>query len=104
MKKPVTVQVNASGKALGVTLIQDDDPVIFASKALTPIEPCYANNKWELLTCVLVQDVSGPRGGAQRAGNFLPLFQISRFFQESPTMLSIESVLTLLLIKQDSSL
>ena len=44
------------------------------------------------------------REGAQRAGNFLPPFQISRFFQESPTMLSIESVLTLLLIKQDSSL
>ena len=44
------------------------------------------------------------REGAQRAGNFLPPFQISRFFQESSTMLSIESVLTLLLIKQDSSL
>ena len=44
------------------------------------------------------------REGAQRAGNFLPPFQIFKFFQESPTMLSIESVLTLLLIKQDSSL
>ena len=44
------------------------------------------------------------REGALRAGNFLPPFQISRFFQESLTMLSIESVLTLLLIKQDSSL
>ena len=52
MKKPVTIQVNASGKGLGATLIQDDGPVAFASKALTSTEQHYANNEWELLTCV----------------------------------------------------
>ena len=45
MKKPTTIQVNASGKGQGTTLIQDDGPVAFASKALTPTEQCYANNK-----------------------------------------------------------
>ena len=40
MKKPVTIQVNVSGKRLGATLIQADDTVTFASKALTPTEQC----------------------------------------------------------------
>ena len=52
MKKPVTIQVDASGKGLGATLIQDDGPVTFASKALTPTERCYTNNERELLACV----------------------------------------------------
>ena len=52
MKKPVTIQVDASGKGLGAALIQDDGPVAFASKALTPTEQCYANNERELLACV----------------------------------------------------
>ena len=51
-KKPVTIQVDASGKGLGAALIQDDGPVTFASKVLTPTEQCYANNERELLTCV----------------------------------------------------
>ena len=51
-KKPVTIQVDASGKGLGATLIQDDGPVAFASKALTPTEQRYANNERELLACV----------------------------------------------------
>ena len=51
-KKPVTIQVDASGKGLGATLIQDDGPVTFASKTLTPAEQHYANNEWELLACV----------------------------------------------------
>ena len=51
-KKPVTIQVNASSKGLGATLIQDDGPVAFASKALTPTEKCYANNERELLPCI----------------------------------------------------
>ena len=52
MKKLVTIQVDASSKGLGATLIQDDGPVAFASKALTPTEQHYANNERELLTCV----------------------------------------------------
>ena len=45
-------QVDASGKGLGAALIQDDGPVAFASKALTPTEQCYGNNERELLTCI----------------------------------------------------
>ena len=52
MKKPVTIQVDASGKGLGAALIQDNGPVTFASKALTPTEQCYANNERELLACI----------------------------------------------------
>ena len=52
MKKPVTIQVDASGKGLGAALIQDDGPVAFASKVLTPTEQHYVNNERELLTCV----------------------------------------------------
>ena len=52
MKKPVTIQIDASGKGLGAALIQDDGPVTFASKALTPTEQHYANNERELLACV----------------------------------------------------
>ena len=48
----MTIQVDASSKELGVTLIQDDGPVTFASKGLTSIEQHYANNERELLTYV----------------------------------------------------
>ena len=51
-KKPVTIQVDASGKGLGAAHIQDDGPVAFASKVLTPTEQCYANNERKLLACV----------------------------------------------------
>ena len=51
-KKPVTIKVDASSKILGATLIQDDGPVAFASKVLTPTEQYYANNERELLTCI----------------------------------------------------
>ena len=38
VRKPVTVQVDASKKGLGAALLQDVCPVAFASKALTPTE------------------------------------------------------------------
>ena len=50
--KPITVQVDASQKGLGSALLQDGYPVAFASKALIPVEQCYANIECELLTCV----------------------------------------------------
>ena len=56
-KKPVTIQVDASGKGLGAALIQDDGPVAFASKALTLTEQCYANNERELLPVSFVQNI-----------------------------------------------
>ena len=58
IKKPGTIQVNASGKGLGAVLIQDDGPVTFASKVLTPTEQYYANNDREILVVILVQNVS----------------------------------------------
>ena len=45
MKKLETIQIDASSKGLGTTLIQDDSPVAFTSKVLTPTEQCYANNE-----------------------------------------------------------
>ena len=49
---PVTVQVNASKKGLGVALHQDGCPVALTSKALTPVKQLYANIECELITCV----------------------------------------------------
>ena len=57
-KKPVTIPVDASSKGLGAALIQDDGPVAFTSKVLTPTEQHYANNEREL-SASLVQNVSG---------------------------------------------
>ena len=59
MKEPVTIQVNASSKGLGATLIQDDGPVTFAYKVLTPTEQCYANNERNYSLAPLVQNISG---------------------------------------------
>ena len=56
MKKPVKIQVNASGKGLGAALIQDDGPVAFTSKVLTPTVKHYANNERELLTCIFGEE------------------------------------------------
>ena len=52
IQNPVTVQVDTSQKGLGAALLQDGCPVAFASKALTPVEQCYANIECELLACV----------------------------------------------------
>ena len=52
VRKPVTIQVDASGKGLGAALLQEGRPVAFASKALTPTEQQYANIECELLACV----------------------------------------------------
>ena len=52
VQKPVTIQVNASGKGLGAALLHEGCPVAFASKALTPTEQQYANIEFELLACV----------------------------------------------------
>lgn len=51
-KKEITVQVDASMKALGATLMQDGKPVVFASKTLTDQETRYANIERELLAVV----------------------------------------------------
>ena len=50
--KLVTLQCDASLKGLGACIIQDGQPIAFASKSLTNTETCYANIKRELLAIV----------------------------------------------------
>ena len=50
--KPVTVQADASQRGLGACLIQDGQPIAFASKSLTDTETRYANIERELLAIV----------------------------------------------------
>ena len=50
--KPVIVQADASLRGLGACLIQDDQPIAFASKSLTDVESRYANIERELLAIV----------------------------------------------------
>ena len=51
-KKKTTVQIDASGRGLGATLLQDDKPIAFASKTLSPAETRYANIEREMLAVV----------------------------------------------------
>ena len=51
-KKPVTLQVDASLRGVGATLLQDGRPVAYASKSLTDAETRYANIERELLAVV----------------------------------------------------
>ena len=50
--KPVTLQCDASLKGLGACIIQDGQPIAFASKSLTDTETCYANIERELLAII----------------------------------------------------
>ena len=50
--KPVIVQADASLRGLGPCLIQDEQPIAFASKSLTDAESRYANIERELLAIV----------------------------------------------------
>ena len=47
--KPVIVQANASQRGLGGFLLQDGQPIAFASKSLTDTQTRYANIEKELL-------------------------------------------------------
>ena len=51
--KTSTVQSDASKKGLGAVLLQDNKPVIYASRALTETEQHYLNIEQELLSVVL---------------------------------------------------
>ena len=52
-RKPVTVQVDASQRGLGACLLQEGQPIAYASKSLTDTETRYANIERELLAIVL---------------------------------------------------
>ena len=47
--KPVTIQVDASTRGLGATLLQDQGPIEYRSKLLTETESCYSNIEREML-------------------------------------------------------
>ena len=51
-RKPVTVQADASQRGLGVCLLQDSQPIAYASKSLTDTETRYTNIERELLAIV----------------------------------------------------
>ena len=50
--KPVTLSVDCSGNGLGAVLLQDNQPVAYASRALTPTQTRYAQIEKELLAIV----------------------------------------------------
>ena len=50
--KANTIQSEASKKGLRAVLIQDDKPVIYASRALTETEQSYSNIERELLSVI----------------------------------------------------
>ena len=49
---PTVIQVDASGNGLGAVLLQNERPICFASRTLTPAEKRYANIERELLAVV----------------------------------------------------
>ena len=51
-RKPVTVQADASQRGLGTCLLQEGEPITYASKSLTDTETRYANIERELLAIV----------------------------------------------------
>ena len=48
--KASTIQSDASKKGLGAVVLQDDKPLIYASRAVTKTEQCYSNIERELLS------------------------------------------------------
>ena len=54
VQKPVLTSYDASQSGLGAVLIQEDRPVVYASRALTDTETRYAQIKKELLAIVFV--------------------------------------------------
>ena len=52
LKEPVTLSVDASSKGVGAVLLQNDHPVGYASKALTPSQENYAQMEKEMLAIV----------------------------------------------------
>ena len=51
-RKPMTVQADASQRGLGTCLLQEGQPIAFASKSLTDTETRYANIERKLLAIV----------------------------------------------------
>ena len=56
LKEEVTLQCNASQSGLGAALMQNEQPVAYASRALTPTETRYAQIEKELLAIIFACD------------------------------------------------
>ena len=56
LKEEVTLQCDVSKSGLGAALMQNGQPVAYASRALTPAETCYAQIEKELLSIVFACD------------------------------------------------
>ena len=56
LKEEVTLQCDVSKSGLGAALMQNGQPVAYASHALTPAETCYAQIEKELLSIVFACD------------------------------------------------
>ena len=52
--QPIVLECDASGNGVGGTLLQNGQPVIFISQALTDTQKCYSNIERELLAMVVV--------------------------------------------------
>ena len=55
-RKPLVVQCDASKNDLGAVLLQDDHPLAYASRRLTPTEQGYAQIEKELLSVVFAMN------------------------------------------------
>ena len=54
-RQPVTLEVDASMKGLGAALVQDKEPVAYASKSLTKTQANYSNIECAMLPLVHVE-------------------------------------------------
>ena len=52
--KTITIECDASGSGIGGVLLQDEQPILFISQALTDTQKCYSNIEQELLAVVVV--------------------------------------------------
>ena len=72
VKKPITLEVDASMKGLSAALVQEEKPVAFASKTLTKTQTNYSNIEREMLALVhVVWKVIYHHNRPQTSGNYM---------------------------------
>ena len=54
--KPIVLECDASGNGVSGTLLQDGQPIVFVSQALTETQKRYSNIERELLAMVVVME------------------------------------------------
>ena len=53
--KTITIECDASGSGISRVLLQDEQPILFISQALTDTQKHYSNIEWEVLVVVVVE-------------------------------------------------